>query len=87
MGDRCLTRPPGRAQDSEPDLHQLPIDMAEKARLKSGHRQSPWRSSAFVGSTQDSPDLVMRVKSMRHLTMTTIARIVHPDSIPVNLNQ
>ena len=29
VGDRCLTRPPGKAQDSEPDLHQLPIDMAE----------------------------------------------------------
>ena len=56
-----------------------------KARLQSGHRQSPWRSSAFVGSTQDSSDLVMMVKSMRHLTMSTIAPIVHPDSIPVYL--
>jgi hypothetical protein len=56
-----------------------------KARLQSGHRQSPWRSSAFVGSTHDSSDLVMVVKSMRHLTMSTIAPIVHPDSIPVNL--
>jgi hypothetical protein len=54
-----------------------------KARLQRGHRHSPWRSSPCRGSTQDSSDLVIVVKSMRHLTISTIAPIVHPDSIPV----
>jgi hypothetical protein len=84
VGDRCLTQPTGKAQDSEPDLRQVPIDVAGGAIAK----RTPPEPLAFIGICridQDSSDLVMRVKSLRHLTMSTIAPIVHPDSIPVNL--
>jgi hypothetical protein len=83
VGDRCRTQLRSRVCQSRISTNSP--STWPKVRLQSGHRQSPWRSSALVGSTQDSSDLVMAVKSMRHLTMSTIAPIVHPDSLPVYL--
>jgi hypothetical protein len=54
VGDRCLTQATGKAQGSEPDLHQLPIDMAEGAIAK----RTPPEPLAFIGICGIDPGFV-----------------------------